>query len=199
VVYSRAGARKDILFKPRVLSYPVPVAQRKRTAIISILAGFLMIFSILFGCVSATGFLKTSSLHIASNVPPTQAKVLNSLGKNGILGIFLSIAVSLFLVGVGLWRLRPWARKLVLVWSGICVYLAVFHFWLCLGQLDKIGFGTFAWAFIEIPGCGWPLYYFNKSKVTELFSRQVETSVVALTQAGDEQGAGKGERKINDG
>ena len=79
------------------------------------------------------------------------------------------IAALIFLVGLGLWRLRPWARKVVLVVSSLNVFLAVFYFWLCLGQLDTIGFRGFTAAFLQIPLYGWPLYYFNKAKVQELF------------------------------
>ncbi len=151
------------------VSYHGRMAERQRTAIIGILAGLLIILSTVHGIAFVIGFSKISSLHIASNVPPSEVAVLNFLGKNGVLGVILLFDVAVFCIGIGLWRLRPWARKVVLVVSVVSIFIALFFVGLCLFQFDLRGFVDVC---LQALLWGWWLYYFNRARVKELFAPQ---------------------------
>ena len=75
---------------------------------------------------------------------------------------FLAIGI----IGVGLWRLRPWARLATLFLAGLAV---------CIGALDffyrAVRFKLFdIYAIPVVAVMAFPFYYFNRTKIRNRFT-----------------------------
>lgn len=94
---------------------------RKRPLVVSIIAGCLMLYA-LFAAIVFSYVLLTGRGTI--NVYPPW--ILERLGKVGMLAVLLPIFALIGTLSVGLWKLRPWARGVMLCVTGavIVLYLA---------------------------------------------------------------------------
>jgi hypothetical protein len=93
--------------------------------------------------------------------------VVEHLGRGGILAVSLVIYAFAGSTGVGLWRLRSWGRKAFLVASGALVVICVVFGSIATARAHEIDFG----AVVNVLVFGWPMYYFNRSKIKTLFAQ----------------------------
>lgn len=136
--------------------------RQKRPKIITALAGWFIICSI----VGALVFSVTIPRVDAIQADGEQARwVVDHLGRSGLLAITLIVYLCAGSTGVGLWRLRPWGRQAILLISAALVAVS-----LVVGSITAIrAHALDANAVILAIVFGWPLYYFNRPKIKNLF------------------------------
>jgi hypothetical protein len=93
--------------------------------------------------------------------------IVEHLGKGGILAVVLIVYAFAGSTGVGLWRLRSWGRKALLAASAVLVVISVVWGSISIARVHEFEFG----AAVNVLVFGWPLYYFNRTKIKALFAR----------------------------
>lgn len=137
--------------------------QQKRPKIISLVAGWLIICSV----VGALVFTVVIPSVDAIQTNGEQARwIMERLGRSGLLVLTLTVYAFAGAMGVGLWTLRPWGRVAMLLASAALVATAT-----VVGIVTAIRQHAFDTnSLILAIVFGWPLYYFNRPKIKSLFT-----------------------------
>jgi hypothetical protein len=144
----------------------MPTAQatskQKRPKIVSIVAGWLIVCSIVGAIVLSLTIPRADVIQTDSE----QARwILGHLGRGGLLAVTLVVYLCAGSTGVGLWRLRPWGRVAILAVSGALVAASFI-----VGSLTAVREHAFDINSVVLAIVfGWPLFYFNREKIKALF------------------------------
>jgi len=104
----------NVLYQTSMGTPPKASASIVAAAIIAILAALLL----LVGCSFAfLGTLLFPSPHVTPPLPPPVRAVMMVMW-----GVMMAVSVFGIITGIGLLRLRNWARISVLIWGGLCVF-----------------------------------------------------------------------------
>ncbi len=139
------------------------MARGKRPIIISIVAGWLIVCSIVGTIVFVTVIPRVETI----DTDGEQAQwIVEHLGRGGILAVVLVVYAFAGSMGFGLWRLRSWGRKALLATSIVMVVFSVVSGSVSMARTHQFDFGVL----VSVLVCGWPLYYFNRPKIKDLFA-----------------------------
>lgn len=135
----------------------------KRPKLISFVAGWLVICSVVGVVVFSTVIPTVDTIHTDGE---QAQRIVDHLGRVGLLVVSLAVYAFAGTTGVGLWRLRPWGRMGILLASGALVMMSVIEcgmsvFWQHSFDVNSLVLATVF---------GWPLYYFNRPKIKSLFT-----------------------------
>ena len=139
------------------------MVSKKRPIVVSILAGWLIICSVVGAVVSGAVIPRVEVIRTDSE----QARwIVDHLGRSGLLAIALVTYAFGGSVGAALWRLRPWGRRAVLLISAGLVAFGV-------AVIVSVAIRAHAFdvdALVNTIVFGWPLYYFNLTKIKVIFA-----------------------------
>ncbi len=145
------------------------MVRKKRPIVVSILAGWLIICSVV-GAIVFTAVIPQVDV---IKTDTEQARwIVDRLGRGDLLTISLVAYALAGSVGFGLWRLRPWGRRALLLTSAWLVAFGV-----AVAVLVAIRAHAFdVDALVNTIAFGWPLYYFNRPKIKAAFAESQDIS-----------------------
>lgn len=136
--------------------------RQKRPKIITAVAGWLIVCSV----VGVVVFSLTIPRVDAIQTDGEQAGwIVDHLGRSGLLTITLIVYLCAGSTGVGLWRLRPWGRQAIILISAALVAVSVVLCSITAVRAHALDANAAILAIVF----GWPLYYFNRPKIRNLF------------------------------
>jgi hypothetical protein len=139
------------------------MARRNRPVLVSVVAGWLILCSV----VGVIVLVATIPRFEAIRSDGEQAQwIVEHLGKGGILAVTLVVYAVAGSTGVGLWKLQSWGRRALLAASAVLVAICVVWGSISIARAHEFDFG----AAVNLLVFGWPLYYFNRTKIKALFA-----------------------------
>jgi hypothetical protein len=140
------------------------MTSKKRPVLISIVAGWLVLCSVVGTIVFVATIPRVETIDAFGEQGQW---IVEHFGRGGILAAGLVIYVFAGSTGVGLWRLRSWGRKALLAASGAMVAICVLWGSISIARAHEFDFG----AVVNVLVFGWPMYYFNRSRIKTLFAQ----------------------------
>ena len=124
--------------------------RKKRPVLISIVAGWLVLCSVVGTIIFVATIPRVET--IDANGEQSQW-IVEHLGRGGILAASLVIYAFVGSTGVGLWRLRSWGRKALLAASGALVAICVVWGSISTARAHEFDFGSV----VNVLVFGWPM------------------------------------------
>ena len=140
---------------------------RKRPHIITGISLYLMLCGLMFPIFVFVPTTEESVEFVAAQ-PGMAGFIGRHLGAAGMASASALMMLGMGIVGVGLWRLSPWARKAMIVVSALAVCSGIE--WVIESALLRHFFdvgGVFALIIFSLP-----LWYFSRSKVRRVFENR---------------------------
>ena len=144
------------------------MAHKKRPILISIVAGWLIVCSVV-GIIVFTIVIPRVET-IQTNGPQAE-RIVECLGRGGLLAVSLVVYAVAGSIGLGLWRLRSWGRWAMLATAALLVAFSIVWGIIATAQTHQFNFNALVNALVF----GWPLYYFNRTKIKALFAPEQAT------------------------
>src|SRR6266550_2874709 len=139
------------------------MAHRRRPVVVSIVAGWLIVCSVVGTIVFAATIPRVETVQTDGE----QAQwIVDHLGRWGLLAATLGVYAFGGSMGFGLWRLRSWGRWALLATSVVLAAFSILWGSVATARTHQFSFDALVNALVF----GWPLYYFNRTKIKVLFA-----------------------------